>query len=101
MREILRTEDGNFYEGDADIGDKSFGRHGRPIRVEVEMRRAIEGVVRAARHGLSFSGVHNGSIEFGLKLDPEAGFVISRGTADANVILRLELGEPEPGPEIP
>jgi pseudouridine-5'-phosphate glycosidase len=91
VREILRTDDGILYEGDDKAGEKSFGRHGRPIRFETDMARAVEGVVRAARRGLAGSGVRGGSVEFGLKLDEEAGFVISRGTADASVVFKLDI----------
>ncbi|MEV2238411.1 CU044_2847 family protein [Micromonospora sp. NPDC049891] len=80
-----------LYEGDDKVSEKSFGRHGRPIRSETDMDRAVEGIVRAARRGLAISGVRAGSIEFGLKLDAEAGFVISRGTADASIVFKLNI----------
>jgi Trypsin-co-occurring domain 1 len=87
---ILRTEDGSLYESDASgPAEVSFGRHGRLVRVETEIGRAINGLVSTIRGEIAASGASHATVEFGLKLDAEAGFVVSKGTTDAHLVLRL------------
>lgn len=98
MAEILRTEDGTLYESEdsgSGLGEISWGKHGRPVRIEADIGTAVRTMLNTLRRELADSGVGSVTVEFGLKLDSEAGFVVSRGTAGAHVVLRFDLDRSE------
>ena len=101
---VARTPDGLTFEIQVDDDNSlyhsaSAGR-GELVRVDQGVGRTISRLATEVSRALQATrsredpearSTSGATVEFGLKLDAEAGFVISRGREDASIVITLQF----------
>ena len=91
--DVVRTEDGARYEveSDAPYGRAAAGI-GERARIDNSLGEVIAQISRsvAARHASDAKSV---TIQFGITLTSEAGFVVSRGRDGSHFVVTMEFAD--------
>lgn len=90
---IGRTPDGVRYKIEEEPGfayTREAAGMGELVRLDESISDLIYEVSRSVRVGLRASQASTAKIQFGLTLSARAGFVVTRGTSEANIVITLE-----------
>jgi len=97
-RVILRTEDGTRFEyedSSMSIEVRESSGHGKLIRASrEELDEAIYSIVRTVRRAFDVSGARRATVQFGVNVHPQAGYIVSQGQESAHLVFNLEFGQP-------
>ena len=88
---VVRTEDGLRYEVETD--ERYIGAaegYGELVRGE-GIAEALHYFVQTIQAGLRSTEADAAEIRFGLVIDPEAGFVVSKGLTEAHIAITLDF----------